>query len=600
MKSFFASFFGTLFAIALVTVGGFFLLIGIISLIGSTNKGPTVENKSVLVIDLSVPISDAPAEFNTSELISELSGQENQRVTLRELLRSISLAATDDRISAIFLTGNVTPPANYSSGLAALREIRDALVRFKQSKKLIYAHLVVPFTKTYYVASVADKIYLDREEGMAVSGLVSEQLRFASLLKKFGIGIQVSKQGKYKSAVEPFVLDNSSPENTEQVQALLSDFWSEITSGIEQARGIPAGTVQQLIAQKGLIDADTALEQKLVTDVEPLTSVMDELKQKYAEDSKNNTFRQITVANYLAAFDGRIKTAEKGPKVGVVYAEGEIVDGEGDSATVGGDKLARAVRKFRFDPDIKAIVLRVNSPGGSALASEVIRSELESTQKVKPLVVSMGTVAASGGYWISTAANRVFAEPGTITGSIGVFGLFPNVQKLANDNGVFWNPIETSPYSSLFTVSRPKTEAELAVVQRSIDHIYDDFLKHVSDARHLPVDSVKEIAQGRVWSGTQAVKLHLVDELGGLGAAISYAGKLANLGDAPKLTEYPVKKDLNERLKDLFKGNERPPVSKLDPINRELKALETNLQTLTHLNDPQGVYALLPIGIEWK
>ena len=599
MKSFFASFFGTLFAIALVIIGGFFLLIGIISLIGSSNKGPTVENKSMLVIDLSVPISDAPAEFNSSELISELSGQENQRVTLREVLRSISLAATDDRISAIFLTGNVTP-VSYSSGLAALREIREALLRFKQSKKLVYAHLIVPFTRTYYVASVADKIYLDGEEGMAVTGLVSEQLRFASLLKKFGIGVQVSKQGKYKSAVEPFLLDNSSPENTEQVQALLSDFWSEITTGIEQARGIKPGTVQQLIEQKGLIDSETALEQKLVTNLEPLTAVMDELKQKYAEDSKNNTFRQITVANYLAAFDGRIRIPEKGTKVGVVYAEGDIVDGEGDSSTVGGDKLARAIRKFRFDPDIKAIVLRVNSPGGSVLASEVIRSELESTQKVKPVVVSMGTVAASGGYWISTAANRVFAEPGTITGSIGVFGLLPNVQKLANDNGVFWNPIETSPYSDLFTISRPKTDTELAVFQRGIDRVYGDFLKRVSEARHLPIEGVKEIAQGRVWSGSQAIKLHLVDELGGLQAAISYAGTLANLGDNPKITEYPARKDLNEKLKELFKGNERPPVSKLDPINRELKALETDLSTLTHLNDPQGVYALLPIGIEWK
>jgi protease IV len=599
MKSFFASFFGTLFAILLVAAGGFILFIGIISLIGSASKAPTVEKKSVLVIDLAVPISDAPAELTAAQLLSELSSQENQRVTLRELLRSISLAATDDRISGIFLTGNIVP-VNYSSGLAALRELRDALIKFKQSKKPIYAHLVVPFTRTYYVASVADKIYLDREEGMGVSGLVSEQLRFASLLKKFGIGVQVTKQGKYKSAVEPFVLDNSSPENTEQVQALLSDFWDEITTGIEQARELPAGTLHQLISEKGLIDADTALQQKLVTNLEPLTKIMDDLKQKIAEDSKNNTFRQITVANYLAAIDGRVRTPVKGPKVGIVYAEGDIVDGEGDASSVGGDKFARAIRKFRFDPDVKAIVLRVNSPGGSALASEVIRSELESTQKVKPVVVSMGTVAASGGYWISTAANRVFAEPGTITGSIGVFGLIPNVQKLANDNGVFWNPVQTAPYSDLFSIARPKTDAELAVIQRAIDRIYDDFVRHVAEARNLPVDNVKEIAQGRVWSGTQAVKLHLVDEIGGLQSAVSYAGKLAALGENPKVTEYPAKKDLSERLQELFKNTERPPVSKLDPINRELKTLESELQTLTHLNDPQGVYALLPIGIEWR
>jgi protease IV len=599
MKSFFASFFGTLFAIFLVVVGGFILFIGIISLIGSTSKAPAIENKSVLVIDLSVPISDAPAELTAAQLLSELSSQENARVTLRDLLRTISLAATDDRISGIFLTGNIVP-VSYSSGLAALHELRDALIRFKQSNKPIYAHLVVPFTRTYYVASVADKIYLDREEGMGVSGLVSQQLRFASLLKKFGIGVQVTKQGKYKSAVEPFLLDNSSPENTEQVQALLADFWQEITTGIEQARGLPSGTLHKLISEKGLIDADTALQQKLVTDLEPLTKIMDDLKQKFAEDGKNNTFRQITVANYLAAIDGRVRTPVKGPRIGIVYAEGDIVDGEGDASSVGGDKFARAIRKFRFDPDVKAIVLRINSPGGSALASEVIRSELESTQKVKPVVVSMGTVAASGGYWISTAANRVFAEPGTITGSIGVFGLIPNVQKLANDNGVFWNPVETAPYSDLFSISRPKTDAELAVIQRAIDRIYDDFLRHVAEARNLPVDNVKEIAQGRVWSGTEAVKLHLVDEIGGLQAAVSHAGKLAAIGENPKVTEYPAKKDLSEKLQELFKNTERPPVSKLDPINRELKALETELQTLTHLNDPQGVYALLPIGIDWR
>jgi protease-4 len=599
MKSFFASFFGTLFAIVVVTIGGFILLIGIFSLIGSTSKAPAVENKSVLVIDLSVPISDAPAEFTASQLLSELSNQENQRVTLRDLLRSISLAATDERVSGIFLTGNVSP-VNYSSGLAALHEVRDALIRFKQSKKPVYAHLVVPFTRTYYVASVADKIYLDREEGMAVSGLVSQQLRFASLLKKFGIGMQVTKQGKYKSAVEPFLLDNSSPENTEQVQALLSDFWDEITTGIEQARQIPSGTLQKLISEKGLIDADTALQQKLVTDLQPLTKIMDDLKQKFAEDSKNNTFRQISVANYLAAIDGRIRTPEKGPKVGIIYAEGDIVDGEGDATSVGGDKFARAIRKFRFDPDIKAIVLRVNSPGGSVLASEVIRSEVEATQKAKPVVVSMGTVAASGGYWISTPANRLFADPGTITGSIGVFGLIPNIQKLANDNGVFWNPVETTPYADLFSISRPKTDAELGVIQKAIDRVYEDFLRRVADARNLPVDQVKEIAQGRVWSGTQAVKLHLVDEIGGLQSAVSYAGKLADIGENPKITEYPAKKDLSEKLQELFKNTERPPVSKLDPINRGLKLLETELQTFTHLNDPQGVYALLPMDIEWK
>jgi protease IV len=325
--------------------------------------------------------------------------------------------------------------------------------------------------------------------------------------------------------------------------------------------------------------------------------VMDELKDQFASDSKNNTFRQVTIQNYLANLDGPNISPVTGPRIAVVYAEGDIVDGEGTVGEIGGDRLARAIRKFRFDPDVKGIVLRVNSPGGSALASEVIRRELAAAQNSKPIVVSMGTVAASGGYWISTASNHIFAEPNTITGSIGVFGLEFNFQKIANDNGVTWDGVKTSPFADLFTVSRPKTPAELAVIQGFVDDVYSQFLEHVSKARNLPVDQVGEIAQGRVWSGTQALKIHLIDEFGGLNQAIGYTGKLAGLGETPKIVEYPAKGTLAEKLKEIVGENERPPVSKQDTFTKELRRIELDWAELTRLNDPKGVYARLPFGL---
>jgi protease-4 len=283
-----------------------------------------------------------------------------------------------------------------------------------------------------------------------------------------------------------------------------------------------------------------------------------------------------------------------------VYAEGEIVDGEGSGSNIGGDKLARAIRKFRLDPDVKAIVLRINSPGGSGSASEVIWRELAAAHKAKPVVVSMGTVAASGGYYIATAADRIFVEPTTITGSIGVFGLFPNVQKLFSNFGITWDSVATTPYSDLLTPFREKSPEEMAVIQKYIDEFYQQFLERVSQARNIPVDQVNEIAQGRVWSGERAIKLHLVDAIGGLRTAVDYAAELAHQGTHPRLAEYPTKQDFGEAIQKALNGTERPPVSKVDPVNRELQVLEKTLREFKCFNDPMGIYSLLPIGIEWN
>jgi protease-4 len=600
MKSFFASFFGTIAGICMLVGISLVLLIFLLIGIASSDKGDVIPKRSLLVLDLSSGISDAPAQIDPSDLLDSLTSGEAKRLTLHDTLRAIASAANDSRISGILISGNAFP-MDWASGYAALREVREALKAFKASSKPIYAYLVAPSTRAFYVASIADKIYLDPAEPMLIHGLSSGRLYFADAFQKYGIQVQVSRVGKYKSAVEPYILDKMSPESKEQTEALLSDLWRDITSEIESARGLEAGSLQKILSESGLIDSKTALQQKLVTELKSLTDLIDELKNEYGTDSVNRTFRQVSVSKYINSLDrDRGTTEPRGVKVAVVYAEGTIIDGEGGGDNLGGDKLARAIRKFRLDPDVKAIVLRINSPGGSGAASEVIWRELAAAHKVKPVVVSMGTVAASGGYYIATASNRIFVEPTTITGSIGVFGLFPNVQKLFTNIGITWDSVATTPYSDLATPFREKTPEEMGVIQKYIDQFYQDFLEHVSQARNIPVDQVNEIAQGRVWSGEQALKLHLVDQVGGLQTAIEYAGQLAHLAPHPKIAEYPTKQSVGEAIQKALSGTERPPVSKLDPINRQLQLLEKNLRQFSCFNDPMGIYSLLPIGIEWN
>jgi protease-4 len=600
MKTFFGSFFGALFAILFLVAAGIVGCIGLIALLGASEKGSTVVNNSLLVLDLAVPILDAPQEFDPAQLLAGVSeDQQESQVTLRDVLRAISLAATDAKIKGIFITGNLFPASNYASKYPALKEVREALAKFKESHKPVYAYLQFPFAPAYYLESIADQILVDPQAQFILRGPSTFPLYYAGALKKFGIGVQVFRVGKYKSFVEPYIRENMSPENRDQLEKLFGDIWAEVTTKIEQARGLSPGSLDQLINENGLIDGELAVKTKLGTELVSLSEVMDRLKKQYGADEQHNTFRQVTVSSYLAAVE-KSPTAkfDSESKIGVVYAEGEIVDGEGGPGNVGGERYVRAIRKFRFDPSVKAIVLRVNSPGGSGFASEEIFRELRAAQAVKPVVVSMGGYAASGGYYIATAANHVFAEPTTITGSIGVFGLVMNFEKIANDNGITTDSVTTTTsLATLFNPLKQKSDADLAILQKAVDKFYEQFLQRVSEGRHLPVAQVNEIAQGRVWSGSEAVKLKLVDEVGGLGSAIAYASNLAHLGDHPGIIEFPARKDLNEKLKELFKSVPRPPVSRLDPINQWVKDLRERIKDLHALNDPEGIYARFPSDI---
>jgi protease IV len=601
MKAFFGSFFGALFAILFLIGVAVLIVLGLIGVASSTQKGPEIAKRSLLILDLTVPIMDAPKEFSPSQLFSELMEDKDQsQVTLREVLRAINGAAADDRIEGIYLTGSLPLGTPYASSYPALKEIREALTKFKESKKPVFAYVQLPFSSTYYLESVADKVFVDPQAEFILRGPASSPLYYSGLFKKYGIGVQVFRVGKYKSFVEPYIRDNMSPENREQLEKLFGDIWTDIRTTIEGARNLPDGSLEQLINQNGLIDGELAVKSRLGDELIAQSEIIDRFKKDYGSDAKNNTFSQVTISNYLEAIKPESKS-DGAAKVAVVYAEGEIVDGEGATGNVGGDRYARQIRKFRDDPTVKAIVLRVNSPGGSALASEIMYRELKAAGAVKPVIVSMGGYAASGGYYISSAANKVFAEPTTITGSIGVFGLQFNFEKIGADNGLTTDSITTTkPLATLFNPFKAKSDADLAILQKAVDKFYQQFLNRVSTGRNLTVEQVNELAQGRVWSGVEAAKIKLVDEMGGLRDAIDYAGKTVQLGDQPRIAEYPARKDLNAKLQEIFKAVPRPPVAKADAVDALLNQVQLEFKKIRALNDPQGVYARFPADIQWN
>lgn len=625
MKQFFAALAANLVTIAICVVAGILLVVGVIASAGSTV--PTeVRAGSILVVDLDRPLSDQPARAERSSFLDEALSPGSDVLPLRSAVLAIRAAADDDRISGILLRGNVGG-GGAQSGFAALRELRAALIAFKASKKPVHAYLVNPDTRTYYVASTATTITLDPFGSLLVPGLASEQVFLTGLFEKYGIGVQVSRVGKFKAAVEPFTRTGMSPENRLQVASYLGDLWSEVKRGIAESRGIDTVALQTIVDDQGILLAPDAAQAKLVDRVAYFDVVLADLQAVAGKrnagaaapaPSSRDSARaadlamlvdapalpQVTLDAYapIAAAKGRMLGASQ--VVAIVYAEGDIVDGEGGDGSIGGDALSRELRKLRNNARVKAVVLRVNSPGGSAIASEQIQRELSLISAKKPVVVSMGSLAASGGYWISTASRRIFAEPNTITGSIGVFSLVPNIRGLANKQGITFDTVKTGRYADLFTIARPRSEAELAILQRGTDAVYDAFIARVATARKLSPDSVRAIAEGRVWSGVQALRLGLVDTLGSLDAALKSAASLAKITGDYDVQEYPRPKSPTERITELLEDKPVPVAARADAAIAQLGArgpaaalareLTRELAVLLNYNDPRGTYARLP------
>lgn len=639
MKQFFAALAANLVTIAVCVVAGVLLLIGIAASAGS-KPVTEIRRGSVLVVDLDRPLSDQPTRPERRSFFDDALEPGGAAQPLRSALVGIRAAADDERISGILLRGTVSGDGT-RSGYAALRELRGALVDFANSKKPVHAYLVNPDVATYYVASAASTVTLDPFGSLLLPGLASEQVFLTGLFEKYGIGVQVSRVGRYKAAVEPFTRRDMSPENRAQVASFLGDLWSEVKHGIAERRQIDTVALQTLVDAQGIILPAEAEAAKLVDRVAYFDAVLADL-QKLAgmasdapdqgpqpdssaaasPDASPGTSRAAARAAQLAAAIDRpsmpqISLDDYAPlavakerliggsqAVAIVYAEGDIVDGEGDQGQIGGAAFARELRALRSNSAIKAVVLRVNSPGGSAIASEQIQRELTLIAKQKPVVVSMGSLAASGGYWISTAGARIFAEPNTITGSIGVFSLVPNIKALANRQGVTFDTVKTGRYADLLSIARPRTDAELAVLQRGTDAVYAAFLDRVSQARRLPLDSVQALAEGRVWSGLQAQRLGLVDSLGNLADALKAAAALAKLTGDYDVREYPRVKTTAERITELVENKPTPVAASLESAAQQIGArgpaaelardLTRELSALLSYNDPRGTYARMP------
>ncbi|MDH6059425.1 signal peptide peptidase SppA [Chrysosporum bergii ANA360D] len=603
LRQTFASLLGTLLGLMIffgISTTGILLLLFAVTT--ARDATPQVKDKSVVVFDLSMNITDKPP--GSEELLQRaLSGAEFDSMTLRSVLDTLEQARLDPRIVGIYLDATSTSTAS-STGFASLTEIRQALEKFRESGKKIIAYGVDLSEKKYYLSSVADRIILNPMGIMEVNGLSSQPMFLTGALEKFGVGVQILRVGTFKGAIEPFILKELSPENRQQTQQLLDDVWGTWRSTVSSSRQLTPQELQAIANTQPILTANEAKASGLVDQVAYLDQVVTELKKLTTSDEKERTFRQINLSNYAQVAEGEnsIKSESKN-KIAVVYAEGEIVNGRGEDQQIGGDRFAKIFNQLRHDPHVKAVVLRINTPGGSATASEVIQREIQLTQKVKPVVVSMGDVAASGGYWIATDSSRIFAQPTTITGSIGVFGLLFNGQKLANDNGITWDTVKTAPLADIQTLTRPKSPAELAIYQRTVDSIYNLFLQQVVQGRKLPAAKVAEIAQGRIWSGKMAQDIGLVDEIGGLNAAIKYAAKEAKLDNDWQLQEYPRVTSLEER----FFGLASQEISTIlqiagisiqpsHPLMAQLDKLKQQLVILESMNDPHGIYTRLPFN----
>ncbi|MBS7457019.1 signal peptide peptidase SppA [Coralloluteibacterium stylophorae] len=509
--------------------------------VGSRQAAPLDERTALVIAPEGALVEQFSADA-ASRALARMSGSEVQEVQLRDLLRAIEAARDDDRIDRIFLRTDRLS----SASMAALREVGAALRGFRASGKQVIAYADSLEQTGYYLTAQADTVYMHPMGMLLLEGLARYRLYYREGLQdKLGVDVHLFKVGEYKSAAEPYVLDQASPEAKEADLFWMSDIWNRYLADIAEARGLDPAELQASIdglpARLRAVGGDTArlaLDAGLVDGLKTLDEVREEMIGLGAEDTRNHTFRQVDLGGYLAQLDGDAGLGG-GDAVGVVVAQGAISGGEQPPGTIGGDSTSALLRQAREDEDVKAVVLRVDSPGGEVFASEQIRHEVELLKAAgKPVVVSMGGVAASGGYWISMNADRIYADPSTITGSIGIFGLFMTFPDTLERIGARSDGVATTRIAGAFDPTRPMDPMVGEIIQSIIEKGYRDFIGKVAEARDHTVAEVDSIARGRVWSGAQALDRGLVDELGGLESAIAEARSLARLGEGEGRIEY--------------------------------------------------------------
>lgn len=577
----------TIVGLFVFSIIAFFGIIIIGAIAGSGDDAVTVKNNSVIELDLSKVSLDYAGKTN----YKDFNYFEAHHDGVTDILNAIEVAKTDDKIKGISILNNQS-----QLGLAQSKAIRDKLEEFKKSGKFVYAYANYYSQGEYYLNSVADQVYLNPMGEVDLKGLSAEIIYMKDLQEKTGVKMEVIRHGKYKSAVEPFLAQEMSPENREQMTVLLNSVWNTIVGDIAKSRKLSVAQLNAIANTLGARTPELALANKLVDKVAYEDEYHDMIRAKLKLDKKEK-YDFVSITDYAKTAASTVEDYTKTDIIAVIYAQGEIAGGEGDVNVIGEGSIKRSLRDAREDKNVKAIVLRVNSPGGSALTSELIWREIEITKKTKPIVVSMGNYAASGGYYIAANADRIFAEPNTITGSIGVFGMLPNMNQLGKNIGINAEQVKTHENASGYSVFEPIDENFKGFVLESIEKTYATFLKRVADGRKMKTEEVDAIAQGRVWTGVDAQKLGLVDEIGGLDDAIKYAAKLGKT-DSYRTENFPeYEKSFEDLLANftgmaMFKTKEQLLKEQLGEEGFQM------LEQIKRVKSRKGIQAMMPYEIE--
>jgi len=579
------------YILAIVCIFGISIFL-IISAAASAKPEVVIPQNSMINMKLNYGLQDNVSDLSSLAVIAALDPSQLLPIGLNEILRSIEEAKADDRIKGIIL--DLTTVA---SGYAKLSEVRNKLEDFKKSGKFIYAYADYYYYPTYYLASVADSVFVNPEGEMSFTGMVAQVTFFAGALEKLGVEVQAVRAGKFKGAVEAYTRKNLSAENREQIEVYINSVFNETLAAISRSRNIPSDklkadadelklrSVQDYVAA-GYIDAAVYRDE--------LYSTM-KIRMGVKEDKKIPLISEQKYAQKLGVY------GSGSDRIAVVYASGDIVGGNGDGTQIAADDMAATLKRIRQDKKIKAVVFRIDSRGGSSLASDIIWREAKLLAAEKPLIVSMSDVAASGGYYIATPARKIFAEPTTITGSIGVFGLIPNAEKLLKEKmGLDFEYVGTGKHSDIGRIDRAMTKEERTYIASLIDKIYDTFLSRVAEGRNMTKEQVNQIAQGRVWTGVMAKKIGLVDELGGLDAAIASAAEEAELTDF-KLREFPKAKDPFNILLRKMQGNINWQTQLVEATkNTGYEGFVKQLTDLQKWGTQHSVQAIMPYNIKVK
>lgn len=591
----FASMFGVLLSLFVAAII-FSAIIGSIVSSASNEEKVFVEKNSVLEINLERPIRDNPSK-NPFENFNFSNFEDETPLSLRSIIENIQKAKNDEQIKGIYL--NIP---SLQANLASTEELRNALLDFKSSGKFLLSYSESYGQLDYYLCSVADELYLNPAGDLTFKGLSSQLLFFKDALDRLDIEMQVIRHGKFKSAIEPFIRNNMSEANREQISTIINSIWTKMTSNISSSRNMSMEDLNNIADQLLIRSADDAVKYGLIDDLKYEDEIHEILMEKVSvEEVEDINFMALGKYKKVKVLKGKdVDTTISTPyeyykakdKVAIIYAEGEIISGDSQEGSMGSNTIAKAIKKARNDKNIKAIVMRVNSPGGSALASDVMWREVNLAKAEKPFIVSMGDLAASGGYYISCAADKIFAENSTITGSIGVFGLIPNISGFMEKKmGIHVDHVNSNTYSDGTTLFRPMSDYERNAVQEMVEDIYSDFTQKVADGRGMTQAEVDSIGQGRVWTGGTALEIGLVDQIGGLEAAIKEAAVMAEL-DNYRLTSFPEEEDPFKKMLKNIGGSVKANIFNFpfEPAERYYHSIEKTLNS-------KGLYMRLPVDI---